>query len=751
MVQYINYEGERKAGEIPRDSSPIFLLAEGGGELNSRGTSKTFTTILVFFNILLMAIAVTASVVYAHEIRVTQEASKQADFVSTVESMKAVSQTYLDSERGYVEDWAAYINDQHMTLREALDYLKKADTNPNRFAHIVDMDTLDAWSAYYPAGEEEIETYRKYKNYTMEENLTLSDLMMEIFEGKASPSSVVGRYPLTECLSNGLGVGTRITLKTDSGDKSYLLLRAIPVDAVRKTWVFPAEYQSVEVGIISKSGDYLIQATSMKSNSFIEYIRGYNFQDDYNQMYDLMRQLETQDSGILHYKDFRGNDCVWYFSSFGDDSNLHILGMVNAEELQAGDTSWTIVILICGTLAVLMAVDGLYLHHINVNLRKTAQLAKQASEAKTQFLSAMSHDIRTPMNGVLGMMSLAQHNMDRPEYVAQCLDKAMNAGKRLLTLINDILDISRIESGRFVLTPAEISIPAFAAELIETMESQAAEKHLTFTHSIADLPHPTVLADPIRLNQIYMNLLSNAVKYTPDGGKVDVQFTERDVPENPSQTQLVFQVSDNGIGMTPEFQKQMYTSFTRAVSTQVNQTQGSGLGLSIVHQLVNLMGGEITCNSAPGRGSVFTAFLKLPVIDCRHESITAQAAEANDVSGLHLLLAEDNELNWEIIQSLLEEQGVTSDRAENGRECIEKLCAAAPGTYDAILMDLQMPEMGGIEATKRIRKLPDKRLARIPIIAMTADAFAEDVQICLASGMNGHIAKPIDNSKLASS
>lgn len=716
--------------------------------MEKTGSSKAFLAALSIFNILLMAIAIIASSIYAHGIRVSQEAAKQADFISTVESMKSVSQTYLDSERGYVEDWAAYISDQHMTLRQALDYLKTANTNPNRFAHIVDMDTLDAWSAYYPAGEEEIETYRKNKNYSMKEGQTLSDFMMDVFQGNTSRASVIGRYPLQESRSAGLSVGTRVNLKTAAGEKGYLLLRAIPVEDIQETWVFPAEYQSVEVGLITKSGNYMIQATSMKSNTFLEYIRGYNFQEDYNRMYDLLQTLETQDSGILRYKDFRGNDCLWYFSSFGENSNLDILGMVKVEELTPPDSSWLIVIVICGTLAVLIAVDGLYLWHVNVNLRKTAQLARQASAAKTQFLSAMSHDIRTPMNAVLGMMSIAQHNTDKPEYVAQCLEKGMSAGRRLLTLINDVLDISRIESGRFVLTPVEMSIPEFSAELVDMMAPQAAERQLTFTSEIETMPHPMVMADPIRLNQIYMNLLSNAVKYTQPGGSVDMRLHQEDVPGDSTLTRLVFRVADTGIGMAPEYQKQMYNSFTRAINTQVNQTQGSGLGLSIVRQMVDLMKGEITCDSAVGKGTVFTVSLDLPIVDGQTQRTAAQAEEDTDVTGLHLLVAEDNELNWEIIQVLLGEMGISSERAVNGLECVELLCTHPPGTYDAILMDIQMPVMNGIEASRRIRALPDGQLCHIPIVAMTADAFAEDVQNCLASGMNGHLAKPIDIAKL---
>ena len=704
--------------------------------------------VLFLCNAAIMIAAVTASLIYAKTQRANQLMTRQADFIATVESMKSVSQNYLDSERGYVYNWSKYICDENMTLKEALAFLRKINTNSMRFCHIVDMDTRDAWSAYYPEGEEQIDTYKAFKGDTEEYEQRMVTSLWEIFNGTEADFSVMGKYMLKESMSTAVSVGTRVTLQTEAGPKDYLLLRAIPTDALKRSWVFPAEYQSAEVGIITRDGDYVVQSPSMKSLNFPEYIRGYNFQEDYNRVNSFREELMASSRGILHYRNFRGEDCFWYYSSFGDGSDLDILGMIREEELQPSGEAWLIVLIICGSLAVLILIDGIYLARVNRKLRETARQAEEASQAKTQFLSAMSHDIRTPMNAILGMMSIAQQNVQDPEYVTQCLNKSMRAGRQLLTLINDILDISKIESGKYVLTPAQVSLPELMTELQEVLVPQTREKGQQFTCTIGALPYPVVMADSMRLNQIYMNLLSNAMKYTPPGGSIQVELTEEPAELDKSLTHLVFRVSDNGIGMSPEYQKSMYRSFSRAVSTQVNQTQGSGLGLAIVRQMVDLMHGTITCQSEVGKGTTFVVCLDLPIARQAAGSNVPQEGDDQDVSGLHILVAEDNEMNWEIIQVLLQEMGITCDRAENGKVCLERIASVPPGTYDAIFMDIQMPEMNGMEAAKHIRQLPKEQNRTIPIVAMTADAFAEDVQACLDCGMNGHIAKPIDIHKL---
>lgn len=712
-----------------------------------KNRDKKIKIILLICNIVLVAITITAAVLYSGYIRKMREEIKTDDFIRMIESMKQVSQNYLDNERGYVEDWAEYISENDMTMAETLDFIRSINTNPERFIHIVDMETFEAYSSYYPQGQEKIETYIKYKEQNVESELPFADIMQTMFEGSEEKFEVLGKYRLQETQAMGVSVGARVTLSSDGGKKDYLMLRVIPTDAIKKTWVFPLEYSSAEVGIITFSGDYVIQSASMKSLNFPEYIRGYNFQNDYNEVNALRQQLESTQRGVLEYKNFRGTDCLWYYSSFGENSSLDILGVLDKSELKASDNAWFIVFLVCGTLIVLVTIDGLYFISINRRLREAARLSEQASKAKTQFLSAMSHDIRTPLNAVMGMMEIAGKNVDNPECVSDCMDKGMHAGRQLLTLINDVLDISRIESGKFTLNPERVSLNDMIHEMMEMLARNIEKKNIQLKCDFDTLPYKYVMADKIRLSQIYVNLLTNAVKYTQAGGKIILRLSEEDVSDNASDVLLVFYVEDTGIGMTEEFQKQMYNTFSREIKTQVNSTQGTGLGLSIVKQMVDLMNGTIECNSAPGKGTSFRVCVRLPIADGSGCEVSKNVSTHN-IENMHVLIAEDNELNWEIAHELLLERGVTGDHAGNGQECIDMLTEAADDMYDAVLMDVHMPVMDGYKATKAIRSLKDEKLSKIPIIAMTADAFSEDVQACMDCGMNGHIAKPIDMDKL---
>ena len=711
---------------------------------------KKKKTFLVVCNIILILIMITAAWVYSGYISRSQSEIKKTEFIRTIESMKSVSKNYLNGEKGYINDWASYISEHDMDLEEALKFLRSVNTNKERYIHIVDMDSYEAYSAYYPAGQEKIDTYVKYKDSDTETGIPFGKIMKSMFAGTVNQFEVLGKYRLEETQAMAVGIGTRVTLRDEDGiSKDYLMLRAISIDALKKSWVFPTEYSSAETGIITSNGDYVIQSASMKSENFIEYIRGYNFQDDYNEGEELRKRLQKDGSGVLEYKNFKGEDCIWYYSPFGENSALDILGVINKDELKSSIDSWYIVLMICGTLIVLMAMDGAYLISLNHRLRETARLSEQASRAKTQFLSAMSHDIRTPLNAVLGMMMIAKNKPEDPEHVVECMEKGLQSGQHLLTLINDVLDISKIESGKITLNPETVFLPEILEDLSEMQERNLAEKQIELQCESTELSYKYVYVDRMRLNQIYVNLLTNAVKYTEAGGKIVLRLYEKKLPDNPGSIRLIFFIKDNGIGMTEKFQQDMYRNFSREINSQVNNIQGTGLGLSIVKQMVDVMGGTISCESSPGRGTAFTVSIDLPVVEGIQEQETVREDRQN-IENLHLLVAEDNDLNWEIFYELVSERGVVCDRAENGRECVEMLKKASPGTYSAILMDVNMPVMNGYEATREIRSLSSKEWSRIPIIAMTADAFAEDIQACRECGMDGHIAKPIDTKVLFS-
>lgn len=372
--------------------------------------------------------------------------------------------------------------------------------------------------------------------------------------------------------------------------------------------------------------------------------------------------------------------------------------------------------------------------------------AEQANAAKQEFLSSMSHDIRTPMNAIIGMTALALDNADDPKRVRDHLGKIALSSKHLLGLINDVLDISKIESGKMTLNVEPVSLRETMDSIANIIQPQVAAKDQQFSLSAREILSENVCCDGVRLNQVLINLLGNAVKFTPEKGSVQMTVYQEALPEDTHRVRTHFLVSDTGIGMSKEYQKTIFESFSREDNTRVRKTEGSGLGMAITKCIVDAMGGSISVRSEQGRGSEFHVVLDLERAAAPAAPEAADGADrAGDVvlSGKRVLLAEDNELNWEVARELLSILELELDWAENGEICVERFKGSPAGYYDAIIMDVRMPVMDGYEATAAIRKLerPD---ADIPIIAMTADAFSEDIQRCLACGMNDHLAKPID-------
>ena len=299
-----------------------------------------------------------------------------------------------------------------------------------------------------------------------------------------------------------------------------------------------------------------------------------------------------------------------------------------------------------------------------------------------------------------------------------------------------------------MLNPTDFSLEDMVSGMVEVLMPAMQEKDILFSLEMGKLPHRFIRTDQMRLNQVYSNLLSNAIKYTNAGGKISMELHQEPVPQQPEKTRLMCRIQDNGIGMTPEYQQVMYDSFSRAVDTQVNRTQGTGLGLAIVKQVVDALGGSIQCKSAPGAGTTFLVSLDVLIVEEDSVNSPLRDDSPKQLRGMKLLATEDNDLNWEILSAILEEYGILCQRVSNGQECVRLFSTTPAGTFDGILMDVHMPVMDGLEATKAIRALPNSALRRIPIIAMTADAFAEDVQKCMECGMNGHVAKPVDINKL---
>ena len=375
------------------------------------------------------------------------------------------------------------------------------------------------------------------------------------------------------------------------------------------------------------------------------------------------------------------------------------------------------------------------------------QTAENANKAKTDFLSNMSHDIRTPMNAIIGMTSLIRHDAGNKAKVIEYADKIDISSQHLLGIINDVLDMSKIEAGKTVFKYTDFSILDFITELNTIFHSQIDEKNQTLTIIKENIRHEWVNGDKVHLMQIFSNLVSNAVKYTQKGGKIQFLVEECETKSS-VYAKYRFLVSDNGMGMSADFKDTIFDAFTRAESSMTNKIQGTGLGMAITKNLVEAMGGTIDVESELGQGSCFEVLIDLRIAEDRFVSSAEQAEKdepAGDVlKGMRFLCAEDNELNAEILMELLKIEGAECTICENGKRVLEAFEQSAPGDYDMILMDVQMPVMNGYEATKAIRRSSHELAKTIPIIAMTANAFSEDIQHSLAAGMNAHVSKPIE-------
>ena len=375
------------------------------------------------------------------------------------------------------------------------------------------------------------------------------------------------------------------------------------------------------------------------------------------------------------------------------------------------------------------------------------QTAENANKAKTDFLSNMSHDIRTPMNAIIGMTSLIRHDAGNKAKVIEYADKIDISSQHLLGIINDVLDMSKIEAGKTVFKYNDFSILNFIQEINTLFHSQTDEKNQTLTIIKENIRHEWVNGDQVHLMQIFSNLLSNAVKYTQEGGKIQLLVEEYEIKSS-VYAKYHFLVSDNGMGMSADFKETIFAPFTRAEDSVTNKIQGTGLGMAITKNLVEAMGGTIDVESELGQGSCFEVLIDLRIAEDRSVSSTVQEEknEQNDniLQGMRFLCAEDNELNAEILMELLKIEGAECTICENGEKVLETFEQSAPGDYDMILMDVQMPVMNGYEATKAIRRSSHELAKTIPIIAMTANAFSEDIQHSLAAGMNAHVSKPVE-------
>ena len=824
-------------------------------------------TIVIIVNVFIM-IAMLIFVVLYSNTQSQNTAQRQIEhFENTTIAMERVTENYLEGEQRICDVWARYINSRNMTIDEAVSFIRISHVLPNASAHIVFLDSLSGLSS--KARQDAPDDYSvSYARVSLLEDVRwISDIGSSINISRAYTNPVNGEQSLAFC--------NLITLYDPDTDvpKDAILLRVLPISELEQKWIFPQEeYENAELSMIDADGNYIIKDHSFKNSNFFEFYRSYNSGDTAAQ--ELFEKI-TSSTGSFSMYNSRGEKCILAYTPIASKAEWVLLSFMPMNELNVNTENWMLVGIVLVGLLILFVFDLTVMLYFNQKLHAAAREAAFANQAKTDFLSTMSHDIRTPMNAIIGLTTIAKKNLDDTESVRENLQKITLASNHLLTLINDILDISKVESGKLILSPQTFSIVEAVENLVNISQPMIKEKNIEFHFRISRMEKEYLYADQLRLNQIYINILSNAIKYTEPGGHVSVDMRE-DESKKPGCVQLTYIVSDSGIGMSPEYMANMYQPFSRQTDSRVNSIQGTGLGLAITKQMVDLMNGTINCQSEPGKGTTFTVILDIPIaerqredmvlepmdvmivdddpilletaadtlksfgvtVDCaesaskalemishRHETEqdysivildwkmpdidgiemtrrirstvspdipillisaydrtdiegAAKKAGANafiskplfrstlydtindvlgtgaksaependysDLHGMNILIAEDFDVNWEVISALLEMYGINTERAENGRICVEKIKSAAEGSYDLIFMDIQMPEMNGLDATKNIRALDDPWASSIPIIAMTADAFSENVTECLNAGMNGHISKPVD-------
>ena len=479
-----------------------------------------------------------------------------------------------------------------------------------------------------------------------------------------------------------------------------------------------------------------------------------------------VRQCLADGKNILFYHDIRDQSALNYMWSV-NDGTIYLVGYVPVEAIQQeGRTVNHNIFVVVGVMLVAFFLCCLlyYLSQrqqrrvrqereaerelYNKQLSEALRAAQIASSSKTTFLSNMSHDIRTPMNAVLGFTALLAKDAENPVKVREYSAKIMASGQHLLSLINDVLDVSKIESGKVVLNYEQFALDDITAALDAIIQPMAKAKNQEFHLEISGISHPYFVGDETRINQVLLNLLSNAVKYTQEGGSIWLRITGQE--QRSSQYERIrIEVEDNGYGMTPEYLEKIFDAFTRAENSMTNKVQGTGLGMAITKSIVELMGGTIAVSSEVDRGSLFVVELDLRIAedgtaDLHKSGSTAVPTEGCSLEGMRFLAAEDNEINAEILTELLDLEGASCEVAGNGQLALERFSQAETGAFDAILMDVQMPVMNGYDATRAIRALPRSDAAAIPIIAMTANAFAEDEKAALDAGMDAHVPKPLD-------
>lgn len=593
-----------------------------------------------------------------------------------------------------------------------------------------------------------------------------------------------GRWQETEMLSNGEEMQTVVTpLDYREDGKSYILF--VKKLDMQKSEGIALTHIGVVVDLSVFQKTFDAELFQNRSHVYVVNPDGYSlyrhecaggFIDDYDILGTLKKDCEFIHGGTTEslHRNLQERTSAGYEFYFGEEryfvaaspvrqTDWAVLTFVPTEVLSAGTTSFlnmavvyvsviaSMVVLMMGLLMFFFISkrgDRRIIAHqrqANALLKDAADAANAASIAKSDFLSHMSHDIRTPINGIMGMTEIALKNIDDKDRVLDCLQKIDGSSGHLLSLVNDVLDMSRIESGKVQISHKSLNILELLRHCSSIISGQLQGRDIMFTEEFENIENPHILGDELHLRQVLINILGNAVKFTPDGGRI--YFRVREFSAEGEAARFHIEIEDTGIGMKPEFLPHIFEPFAQEDGGNRSSYKGTGLGMSITKKFMDLMGGTVEVQSEPGKGTLFR--LELPVeIDREWQGEQESAGQQTTLAGARVILAEDNDLNMEIAVFMLESLEIEVTAVTDGKAALDAFAAAAPGTFDGILMDVMMPVMDGLTATREIRALEREDAGVIPIIAMTANAYDEDRRKCMEAGMDAHMSKPIDGEVL---
>ncbi len=701
-------------------------------------------SLLTIVNIIIMAVVMIVVVVYTNHTSTSLKTKQVQDFEDSTEGLVQSTINYLYGAQQVANTWGHYINSQFLTMEEAIQFLRDSKADDEDLSAqllFVDQKLENVGLSVEP-------DVQHPDNYTVRYR---KDMLFQNFEDASYEHEDHRKIYMTRMFTNlingkqSVAFYHPITLKdAETGlPRSAVVMFVVAVSSLDYNLKNGStQFANAANVIMTRQGDYISRHGEFKNTNFFEFLNSYNHYD--SSEFAALKQQVLSGKGSFHAINSRKEVVHIAYASAPGENSFFIVSMLPDRDLQ-GSRNTNIVILTIGAGLLLLFLFNMTATILaNNHLVEAMQQADKANQAKTDFLSAMSHDIRTPLNAILGFTSIALKHAEDKEKVTHHLTQIAQAGDHLLMLVNDILDISQIEHQGIRLNPQVVSLDKILSTLRSIAEPIAQEKNMELVMEMKNVKHHYLMADPLRLHQIYVNLLSNALKYTNPYGQVRLTLEECETA-SPEVMCLHAVIADTGIGMDKDFIPHMFEPFIRQDKGKVNKIIGTGLGLSITKHLVDLMQGTIVCQSEAGRGTIFTVDINLPIAE-QAES-TVDIATALSSTPMHLLVAEDNDLNWEITQLLLDVNGMTADRAKDGQMAVDML-RADPDKYAAVLMDVRMPILDGLEATRIIRKEKNPKLANMPILALTAEAFAESIRECELAGMNGHIAKPIQMEEL---